>query len=363
MLVGGEGTRLRPLTATTPKSLLPIANQPFLERQLAWLASAGIDEVVLALGYLADPFVARFPDRRFGALRLHYAVEDRPLGTAGAVRAAANVVGIREPFVVCNGDVLTTIDVGELVSWHAAHGAQATIALTAVADPSAFGVVRHTPDGMVHAFIEKPGPGHPAGDREWVNTGTYVLEPGVLDRIPSGRMVSIERETFPGMLEESGQLWAAETDAYWIDIGTVTKYLEANADVLGGCLGPVPAPGAREVAPRFWVQGDADVASDATIIPPVLLGAGAGVGAAATVAASVLGGAARVDVGAVAERTVLHDGARLDPGARVADSIVGAGAVVGAGASVTDGSVIGAGEAVSTGAVLVGGRIPADRPS
>ena len=206
VLVGGEGTRLRPLTYTTPKPLLPIANQAFLERQLAWLARHGIDEVVLSLGYLPDAFVEHFPDGRFGDLVLHYAVEDEPLGTAGGIRYAAEQAGIDERFVVCNGDVLTGLDLSSLVRFHDEHGADATIHLSQVGDPSAFGVVPTYPDGEVKAFVEKPPRG--TAPTNWINAGTYVLEPSVLAAVPPGLTVSIERETFPRMLDRRGRLYA-----------------------------------------------------------------------------------------------------------------------------------------------------------
>jgi mannose-1-phosphate guanylyltransferase len=258
VLVGGEGTRLRPLTYATPKPLLPIVNQAFLERQLTWLARHGVDEVVLSLGYLPAAFEAHFPEGRFGDLVLQYAVEDHPLGTAGAIRFAAQ--GIDERLVVCNGDVLTTLDLGALVAFHDARGAEATICLTKVADPSAFGVVPTRDDGEVVAFVEKPPKGK--APTNWINAGTYVLEPSVLQRIPERLTVSIERETFPRMLEEPSRLYAMATDAYWIDIGTPEKYLQAHADVLTGVLGGAPAPDARELTPGVWVQGEPDIHAD-----------------------------------------------------------------------------------------------------
>ena len=198
VLVGGEGTRLRPLTYTTPKSLLPIANQPFLERQLAWLESHGVDEVVLSLGYLPDAFQAHFPNDRCGGVRLSYVVEGKPLGTAGGIRYAAEG-GIDGRFVVCNGDILTDLDLAAMIRFHEASGAQATIALTQVEDPSAFGVVPTRADGEVVGFIEKPP--RDLAPTNWINAGIYVLEPALLQRIPPRVNVSIERETFPRMVE------------------------------------------------------------------------------------------------------------------------------------------------------------------
>jgi NDP-sugar pyrophosphorylase family protein len=353
VLVGGEGTRLRPLTYTTPKPLLPIANQPFLERQLAWLAGHGVDEVVLSLGYLPDAFEAHFPEGRFGDLVLRYAVEDHPLGTAGAIRFAAR--GLDERLVVCNGDVLTTLDLDELVAFHDERGAEATICLTKVRDPSAFGVVPTRHDGEVVAFVEKPPKGK--APTNWINAGTYVLEPSVLQRIPERLTVSIERETFPRMLEEPSRMYAMASDAYWLDIGTPEKYLQAHADVLAGVLGDERVPGARETAPGIWIQGDAHVDTEAQLIAPVLLGDGARVDAGARVASSAVGAGASVGAGARVLRAVVHDGAVLEADAEVIDSVLGSGATLGTGAIASDHTVVGMGAALDAGARASGARI------
>jgi NDP-sugar pyrophosphorylase family protein len=353
VLVGGEGTRLRPLTYTTPKPLLPIANQPFLERQLEWLARHGVDEVVLSLGYLPDAFEAHFPEGRFGDLVLRYAVEDHPLGTAGAIRFAAT--GLDERLVVCNGDVLTTLDLGTLVAFHDERGAEATICLTKVADPSAFGVVPTRHDGEVVAFVEKPPKGK--APTNWINAGTYVLEPSVLQRIPERLTVSIERETFPRMLEEPSRMYAMASDAYWIDIGTPEKYLQAHADVLAGVLGGAPAPGARETAPGIWVQGDAHVDTDARLVAPVLLGDGARVDAGARVSGSAVGAGASVAAGARLLRAVVHDHAVLEADAEVIDSVLGPGATLGTGAIASDHTIVGSDAVLDAGARASGARI------
>jgi mannose-1-phosphate guanylyltransferase len=358
VLVGGEGTRLRPLTYSTPKPLLPIVNQAFLERQLAWLAQHGVDEVVLALGYLPDAFEAHFPEGRFGDLKLRYAVEDHPLGTAGAVRFATR--GIEERVVVCNGDVLTTLDLDALVAFHDDRGAEATIHLTRVEDPSAFGVVPTRDDGEVVAFVEKPPKG--VAPTNWINAGTYVLEPSVLERIPERLTVSIERETFPRMLEEPSRLYAMTSDAYWIDIGTPEKYLQAHRDVLRAALGRVPAPGARERALGVWVQGDVHIDADARIEAPSLIGDGAMVRAGARVAGSVLGAGSIVAEGARVQRSVVHAGGRLDTDGEAIDSVVGEGALVGAGAIASDHTIMGAGAELAAGARASGARIRRPEP-
>ena len=239
VLVGGEGTRLRPLTLSTPKQMLPIVGVPMIERVLGHLASHGIDEAVLSLGYLPDAFMEAYPDGRVAGMGLTYAVEPEPLDTAGAVRFAATFAGIDETFVVVNGDVLTDLDLTRLVAFHRERGAEGTIALHPVADPSAFGVVPTDDEGRVTAFVEKP-PRDEAPTNE-INAGTYVLEPSVLDRIPEGGRVSIERETFPAMVRDRG-LFARSDDRYWLDTGTPAAYLEANFDYLDGKRGPIVVP-------------------------------------------------------------------------------------------------------------------------
>jgi NDP-sugar pyrophosphorylase family protein len=321
ILAGGEGTRLRPLTYGTPKPLLPIANVPFLERQLAWLGRHGVDEVVLSLGYLPQAFQAYFASGRFGDMRIRWVVETEPLGTAGGIRFASE--GIDERVVVCNGDVLTDLDLSALVRFHEERDAKATIALTQVEDPSAFGVVPTRPDGEVVAFVEKPPPGK--APTNWINAGTYVLEPEVLARIPPRLTVSIERETFPRMLDAPRQLFASHSDAYWIDIGTPRKYAEAHADVLGGRLGMPPAPGAVEASPGVWTQGRVALDPDARLRGPLLAGDGASVAAGADVAESVLGAGVVVESGARVLRAMLLEGARVRADDKAVDVVLGPG--------------------------------------
>jgi NDP-sugar pyrophosphorylase family protein len=354
VLVGGEGTRLRPLTLTTPKSLLAIANQPFLERQLGWLESHGVDDVVLSLGYLPDAFTRHFPDGRCGGVRLSYAVENKPLGTAGGIRYAAG--DIDERFLVCNGDVLTDLDLGSMMRFHESSGAEATIALTEVEDPSAFGVVPTRADGEVVGFIEKP----PAGlaPTNWINAGIYVLEPTVLKRVPPRVNVSIEREVFPRMVETRGSLFAFSGRGYWLDIGTPEKYLQAHADALAGQLGAEPAPGAVEGPAGIWRQGDVAVDPGAVLEAPVLLGAGARVASGATVEASVIGPGSAVGAGARVERSVLHAGAHVCDRSVVTDSVLGADSTLEREGELTDLTIVGAATSIAAGSRISGGRVP-----
>ena len=338
VLVGGEGTRLRPLTYGTPKPLLPIANEPFLERQLTWMGRHGIDEVVLSVGYLPDAFTKHFGGDCFDGLRLRYAVEAEPLGTAGAIRYAAEIAGIDQRFLVCNGDVLTTLDVDDLVAFHDARGAEATIHLVPVPDPSAFGVVPTYDDGEVREFVEKPPSG--AAPTNWVNAGTYVLEPSVLDRIPRDRSVSIERETFPSLLETRGRLFALGRDVYWLDIGTPHKYREAQTDVVRGALGTPPVADAEEVDPGIWVQPGAVIDASTRLVPPVLVGRDTAVGPGVYLAATSVGARCTIGYGARVEGSVLLDGATIGRAAEVVDCILDTDAAVGEAARVRDEIVV-----------------------
>jgi mannose-1-phosphate guanylyltransferase len=330
VLVGGFGTRLRPLTLTRPKQMLPIVDRPMLEHVLSHLAGHGIDDVVLSMGYKPDRFTDRYPSGTCAGVALHYAVEPEPLDTAGAVRFAALDAGIDSRFVVVNGDVLTDLDLTALVEFHERSGAEGTIALTKVDDPSQFGVVPTDADGRVLTFVEKPP--RDEAPTDLINAGFYVLEPSFLDRVPAGRKVNIERETFPAMVAE-GSLFARSDPAYWLDVGTPERLLQASLDVLAGVRAAAPVDGA-------------------------LVGEGAVVEDGATVVRSVIGAGARVASGAVVEDSVLLPGVVVEAGATVRGSIVGAGAQVTAGSSVLELTVLGDEVRTTPGETLIGARVP-----
>lgn len=353
VLVGGLGTRLRPLTLSTPKQMLPVAEVAMIERVLGHLAAHGVDAVTLSMGYQPDAFLAAFPDDRCAGVALRYAVEPAPLDTAGAIGFAARQAGLDETFLVVNGDVLTDLDMGALVEFHRNQGAEATVSLTPVDDPSAFGVVVTDERGRVDAFIEKPPPGE--APTNLINAGTYVVEPSVLDRIPAEGRVSIEREVFPAMAEHRS-LYAMASDAYWIDTGTPSKYLQAHLDLLSGRRGGPPAPTAREAAPGVWTLGEPVV--DGDVQPRSLVGDAAFVRGGARVTDAVVGAGARVD-DATVTGSVLLPGAVVHAGASVVGSIVGAAAVVGEGSRVTGLSVVGDGMKVDDHAHLEGALLPA----
>ena len=353
VLVGGEGTRLRPLTFSIPKQMLPIAGVTMIERVLGQLAGHGVDDVVLSMGYRPDAFLDAFPDGHAAGVALHYAVEPEPLDTAGAVAYAARDAGIDDTFLVVNGDVLTDLDVSALVRFHRDRGGEATISLTPVEDPSAFGVVPTDADGRVEAFIEKPPRG--SAPTNLINAGTYVFEPTVLDRIESGRRVSVERETFPALVEK-GSLFALASDAYWIDTGTPAQYLQANHDLVAGRRTLPPCPGAVETDAGVWTLGAPLV--EGTVEAPSLLGDGAAVAAGATVRGSVLGAGSRVGAGATVEGSILLDGVVVGAGATVSASVVGERAVIGDHARLAPVTVVGCRARIEPGTVLEDARFP-----
>ena len=356
VLVGGFGTRLRPLTLTLPKNLVPVAGVPLIERVVAHLGAHGVDRVILSLGYRPDSFFAAFPSNSAAGIPLTYVVEPEPLDTGGAIRFAARDAGVRDTFVVANGDVLTDLDVTALIDAHRFSGAEATIALTPVDDPSRFGVVTTAADGRVTDFIEKPPPGQ--APTNLINAGTYVFEPSVLGRIVPDRKVSVEREVYPAMVAD-GTLFALAYDRYWLDVGLPESYLKATTDLLDGTRGPgPPAPGADRRAEGGWTLGEPVVEAGADIDDQSLLCDGCMVAEGVDIRRSVVGPASRIASGARLEDAVLLAGAILGEGAVVEGSIVGPGAVIGAGAKVTGLSLLGEGVVIAPGTSADAARLP-----
>ncbi len=312
ILTGGFGTRLRPLTHTRPKHLLPIANRPHIEHVFDLLVRQGISDVVLLTSYLAEAFAPAIERGGQMGLRVEVTHEKEPLGTAGAIKNAQSLLG-KEALLVFNGDILTDIDLGTVVDWHRSRSAEATILLTPVEDPSAFGVVPTEPHGRVLGFIEKP----PAGTAptNLINAGVYVFEPSILDRIPAGEVWSAERQLFPQLVEEGAALYALGGDAYWMDIGTPQKYLEANLDALAG---------------RFFTDAVAEPGVGA-----VVTGEDVEIHPDAVVRDACLGAVARISEATI-ERSVLLPGAVVGEGAVVRGAVLGEGVVVEAGAEALD---------------------------
>ncbi|HEX2043690.1 MAG TPA: NDP-sugar synthase [Acidimicrobiales bacterium] len=353
VLVGGSGTRLRPLTLALPKQMLPVAEVPMIHRVLAHLAAHGVNEAVLSLGYRHEAFLDAMPRARDLGLRVTPVIETEPLGTGGAVGFAARTAGIDERFVAVNGDVLTDLDLGALVDFHAQRGAEATLALTPVDDASPFGLVATEDDGRVCAFVEKPATAQPGV----VNAGMYVFEPSVVDRIPKDRPVSIERETFPAICAE-GRLYAMVSSSYFADTGTPERFLRCQLDLLTGRRPGPPAPGAHDRGDGVWTIGSAVV--DGEVQGPALIGTAAYVQAGASVERSVVGAGARVLEGARVQDSVLLPGAVVRADATVELCLVGEQAVVGEKASLSGFTVVGPNVEVEPGAHLHGARRPAD---
>jgi mannose-1-phosphate guanylyltransferase len=339
ILAGGEGTRLRPLTMTVPKPVVPLANRPFITYMIDWLDHHGFDDIVMSCGFLAEGVREVLGTGTLNGVTVQYVDEPEPLGTAGAVKLAEPVLG--ERFAVLNGDVLTDLDISKLRTFHEQHGATATLGLYPVEDPSSYGVVVTGEDGRVEEFLEKPAPG--TAPTNHVNAGMYMLEHEVLEHIDSGRAVSFEREVFPSLV--GAGLHALPLEGYWMDIGTPQRYLQATRDILRGTV-------VTQVSPSSAVDG---------ATPPVLVGAGCQIAPDAQVGPDVtLGEEVRVEGGASVAASSLHDGVVVGEGAVVEDSIVGPNARIAAGARLEDETVIGEGTAVPPGAHLVGGRLPAD---
>jgi mannose-1-phosphate guanylyltransferase len=308
---------------------------------------------VLSLGYLPDAFTEAYPDGRAAGVTLTYAVEPEPLDTAGAVRFAATFARIDETFVVVNGDVLTDLDLTSLVAFHRERGAEGTIHLHPVADPSAFGVVPTDSEGRVTAFVEKP-PRDEAPTNE-INAGTYVLEPSVLARIAASGRVSIERETFPAMVRDGG-LFARADDRYWIDTGTPSAYLQANFDYVEGRRGTAIAPHLADRGDGVYVEAESDLQGD--VIAHSVVFAGCTVEPGARVERSVVGRGSVISAGAVVADSVLMDDCHVAADSSVAGSIMGPRSIVGQRADVKPVSVLGADAVVSSGTVVDGERVP-----
>jgi mannose-1-phosphate guanylyltransferase len=324
VLVGGFGTRLRPLTADLPKQMLPICGVPMIEWVVGHLATHGVQEVGLSLGYRPDDFLNAYPDGQIVGIPYRVAVEPEPRGTAGAVRFAVDEFGVHDTFLVLNGDVLTDLDITDLIEFHREHQAEATIALQPVPDPSRFGVVSTSLDGQVKEFVEKPEADQAPSNN--VNAGTYVLEPSVIERIPSGIEVSIERETFPE-LARAGTLYALPSSTYWLDTGTPEQFLEANLDVLLG---------------RRLRRAE---------LPPAHLDP------SAEVVDSVIGVDSRIGAGARIQRSVLFRDCQVNAKASVVDSILADSVYVGEGARL-ERCVIGHGQRVERGEHLIAVKRP-----
>ena len=337
LLAGGFGTRLRPLTLDTPKPIVPIFDRPFLYYQIDLLRSfAEVDEVILSLNYQPDAIEAVVGDGRETGLRIRYVVEPTPLGTGGAVKFSERYLD--GTVVVLNGDVLTGIDLGAVIDLHRSRHARATIVLTAVDNPSDYGLVETDSNGNVRRFLEKPDPNEVTCDT--INAGVYVLEPDTFDLIPPNTKYSIERRYFPSLIDRQETFVAYIDDSYWLDIGTSQKYIQAHRDIMDGRCSAAPftglLAGSSIIDPTAVVEASARLAEPCYIGPGARVGIGANIGAHSVVSASsIVGDYATVD------GSILWPDCRVGADAVVSNSVIGRRSRVEANAVVGPDSVLG----------------------
>jgi mannose-1-phosphate guanylyltransferase len=349
ILVGGEGTRLRPLTSTVPKPVVPLVDRPFIVFMIEWLRAHGIEDVIMSCGFLATSVRNVLGDGSALGIRLRFVEEPDPRGTAGALKFAESMLD--ERFLMLNGDVLTDIDLTQQIAQHERTGARATLALVPVDDPSAYGLVHLAEDRSVSDFVEKPGLDQI--DTNMISAGAYVLERDVLELVPAGCNVSIEREVWPRLIGDG--LYGFPSESYWLDIGTPERYLKGTFDIIEGNVRTAVAE--RLGASFLAIAPDARI--DGRVIPPAVLEPGVSVAEGAHVGSLVvLGQGVTVGAGTTVERSVIMNGAEIGPGCTLRDCIVAAGCCVGEGTQITGGAVLG--EGVTVGAhniVTHGARI------
>jgi mannose-1-phosphate guanylyltransferase len=346
ILVGGEGTRLRPLTVTVPKPVLPLVDRPFLAHMLEWLRRHGVDDVIMSCGFLATSVRNVLGDGSQFGLRLRFVEEPEPRGTAGALKYAEDLLDDR--FLMLNGDVLTDIDLTAQVAQHEATGAVGTLALVPVEDPSAYGLVRLHEDRSVKEFVEKPTAD--SIDTNLISAGAYVLERRVLELIPPDRNVSIEREIWPRLVGDG--LFAYAADAYWLDIGTPERYLQGTFDILEG---NVQTAVTERLGSGYVAIAD-EVEASGRIVPPAIVERGSRIAPGAHVGSLVvLGAGVEVGEGSKIERSVVLNGSQIGPRCTLQDCIVAAGVRIGEGTVVSGGAVLGEGVTIGARNVLTRG--------
>src|SRR5262245_42165155 len=337
LLAGGKGTRLRPLTIHTPKPIVPIFNRPFLHYQIDLLQQVPeMDEVILSLNYQPRRIEEIFGDGAEAGIKIRYVVEPVPLGTAGAIKYAGDQ--LTESVVVFNGDVLTQIDLATVIRLHRERKARATIVLTPVDNPTAYGLVETDSDGNIRRFIEKPNPDEITTNN--INAGIYVLEPDTFDRIPSNVSWSIERSYFPSLIERSETFVAYLYSGYWIDIGTPDKYTQVHRDIMDGRFQAAPFDGMAP--PRKWIAEDAKIEDGAIVEGPCFIDEGTLIKARAKIGPySVVGRQTLIEEEAQISGAVIWSNCRISHDACVHDAILGRNCHIGRNVSVNSGAVLG----------------------
>jgi mannose-1-phosphate guanylyltransferase len=346
ILVGGEGTRLRPLTSTVPKPVVTLVDRPFIAYMLEWLRRHGVDDVIMSCGFKAERMREVLGDGSQYGLSLRFVEEPEPRGTAGALKEAEE--HLQDRFLMLNGDVLTDIDLSAQIARHEATGARGTLALVPVADPSAYGLVRLREDGSVKEFVEKPS--EEEIDTNLISAGAYVLERDVVDLIAPARNVSIEREIWPQLVGDG--LFGFAADAYWLDIGTPDRYLQATFDILEG---KVSTAVAQRLGDGYLAVADG-AHNAGRVVPPAIVERGCRIEEGAHVGSLVvLGPDVTIGAHARVERCVVLEGARIGAGCELTDCIVAPGVTIGDGTAVAGGAVLGEGVTVGSGNVLSNG--------
>jgi mannose-1-phosphate guanylyltransferase len=346
ILVGGEGKRLRPLTSTVPKPVVPLVDRPFISYMLEWLRLHGIDDVVMSCGFLATSVRNVLGDGSGLGIRLRYVEEPDPRGTAGALKYAEALLD--ERFLMLNGDVLTDIDLTKQIAQHERTGARATLALVPVADPSAYGLVHMREDRSVKDFVEKPSSDRI--DTNLISAGAYVLERDVLDLVPAERNVSIEREVWPLLIGDG--LYGFPSESYWLDIGTPERYLKATFDIIEGNV----QTAVKERLGGDWLAVDDGAEVSGRVIPPAVLERGARVAEGAHIGSlAVLSADVWIGAGTSVERAVILQGTQIGDGCILRDCIVAAGCRVGARTQITGGAVLGEGVTIGADNVITRG--------
>ncbi len=336
IMAGGEGSRLRPLTSNQPKPMMPLANLPMMEHIIGLLKRHGFDDIVVTLAFMPNAIRTYFADGSDWGVRIVYATEEQPLGTAGSVRNAMDELD--ERFLVISGDVLTDIDLSKIVSFHESRQALATIGLVAVDNPLEFGIVITQEDGSIERFLEKPTWGQVFSDT--INTGIFMLEPEIFDYIPAGEAVDFSSEVFPKLLANNMPLFGAVAEGYWEDVGTLEAYVRVHKDVLDGKV-TIDIPGFR-LEHGVWLGEGAELHPEAVVDGPAVIGENCRVEANARIGEyTVLGGNVRIREGADLERVVIHDNAYLGPNVRLRGTVVGRACDLRSGVRCEEGVVLG----------------------
>ena len=343
VLVGGQGTRLRPLTLSAPKPMLPTAGLPFLTHLLSRIAEAGVEHVVLGTSYKAGVFESEFGDGSKLGLQIEYVTEAEPLGTGGGIANVASNLR-HDTALVFNGDVLSGADLGALLDCHENNGADVTLHLVRVGDPRAFGCVPTDADGMVTAFLEKTQ--DPPTDQ--INAGCYVFRREVIDRMPKGRALSVEREVFPALLSDGLKVCGYVDATYWRDMGTPEDFVRGSADLVRGIA---PSPALHGHRGEKLVHDGAAVSPGALLIGGTVVGRGAEIGPGVRLDGAVIFDGARIEAGSVVERSIIGFGVRIGPRALIRDGVIGDGADIGARCELLRGARVWPGVAIPDGGI------------